>query len=522
MVRLACVNVPRVDLQILALADSDLKALPTAVVTEAKPLGRILEVNRAGRAEGVLPGMRYAAALHICPQLRAGTVSREEREALRKRLIDVLSRFSPDVEPSQRDAMLFWLDASGLGRLYASDAAWAADVERELDGIGLFVSIAVGFTRFGTCTAARVKRAITLFDTPRDERTAALRAPIGVLPIEPDALMRLHHLGVYTVRDFVRFEPGALRRRFGPEVEELRRFAADGAELPVQGAGERRPLRRDVRLLHPERSIEALLHHQTELLRAVIAQARDEQCAITEIVMEFCPEQWPGHDEPCLTERIRTARPTLDAARIERLMRLRMEHGKLEHGKLRAPIVSLTLEAVCVSSTREQHDLFGGQRTIEYEQAAHALSDITAELGNDAVQFARLETSHLPEHSFSWQNAGRGWQNAGGGLQNASLAVKRPPPAIRSTDESDRPAGLLTPPGYPQLVRRILEAPVPLSSMPDEFQSPRIAGPYTLSGGWWNHPYQREYYYLYDRFDRALWIYFDVNERRWMLQGIVE
>lgn len=508
MVRLACVNVPRVDLQILALADPDLKTLPTAVVTEPKPLGRILEVNRAGRAEGVLPGMRYAAALHICPQLRAGAVSREERDALRSRMLDMLSRFSPDVEPSERDAMLFWLDASGLGRLYAGDAAWAADVEQELDRIGLFVSIAVGFTRFGTCTAARVKRTITLFDTPRDERTAALRAPIGVLPIEPNTLMRLHHLGIYTIRDFVRFEPGALRRRFGSDVEELRRFAGDGAELPVQGAAERRPLRRDVRLLHPERSIEALLHHQTELLRAVIAQARDEQSAITEILMEFCPEQWPGRDEPCLTERIRTARPTLDVRRIERLMRLRLEQGTLQSSALSAPIVGMTLEAVCVPSSREQSDLFDGSRTIEYEQAAHALSDIAAELGNDAVQFARLETSHLPERAFSWQDAGREWQDAGRVMKRLQLATS-------STDERDHPVS-------PTLVRRILSTPVALSSMPDEFQSPRIAGPYTLSGGWWNHPYQREYYYLYDRFDRALWIYFDVNARRWMLQGIVE
>ena len=83
MVRLACISLPKIDLQIIAQRHPDWKQLPAAVVTEEKPLGRITAANRLAYAAGVKPGMRYASALGICPELRAGVVEPEERERLR-------------------------------------------------------------------------------------------------------------------------------------------------------------------------------------------------------------------------------------------------------------------------------------------------------------------------------------------------------------------------------------------------------------------------------------------------------
>ena len=78
-----------------------------------------------------------------------------------------------------------------------------------------------------------------------------------------------------------------------------------------------------------------------------------------------------------------------------------------------------------------------------------------------------------------------------------------------------------------QLVRRILREPTRLSAIPDEHNSPRLKGPYVLSGGWWNAnsrggDYRREYYYLEDRSGRLLWLYYDAPQSKWMLQGVVE
>jgi protein ImuB len=489
MVRLACVNFPRVDLQILALRNSDWKTIPAAVVTEEKPLGRIIDVNRAGRSAGVLPGMRFASALSVCPELRAGVVQQEERDELCRNVIERLRSFSPSVEPSVSDDALFWVDAGGLNRLYPSLGKWAGALQAALEQGKLVCSITVGFTRFGTYAGAKGKRAITIFKDQDLEEVASMRAPVGVLPLDHDVLLRLHQLGLYTIRDFVRFSPGALRRRFGKEVEVLQRFARGESTLPIQATEEENPLRREMRLLYPESSVESLLARQLSLLHDLVTMAFSRRQLISELTLELYPELWPGRVEPGIVETIRTARPTLDTDRIERLVRLRLESIELP-----SPIIRLAMEADTVSTERDQCDLFAGGLRRDPQKAEAAVADICAELGNDAVQIAQLQDAHLPEAMFSWKRTEH---------------LKSPSPDRKKHDHL--------------LIRRILPAPQPIpgSTNSSESDNESTCGPYDLSGGWWNEPYERCYYYL-TRNNHLLWVYFDCIASQWYMQGVVE
>lgn len=513
MVRLACISLPKIDLQIVAQRHPDWKELPAVVVTEEKPLGRITAANRLAYTTGVKPGMRYASALGICGELRAGVVEREDREALRERLVAILRRFTPEVEPALDDPALFWVNAGGLERIYGAPARWAGSIDTALAAEGLVSSIAVGFSRFGTYAAAKVKRAITVFEREDVEEASALRAPIGVLPFDHEVLLRLHHLGIYTIRDFCRFSPGALRRRFGREVEALQRFARGEERLPVQAVGEAGTYRREMRLLYPEAATDALLHYQLSLLRELIARAWSDRQLVSELIVEFCPERWPGAGdrdrERCTAEHIITSRPTLDQKKLERLLRLRFEQTRLAE-----PVVRLSLEVVVLPTERVQDDLFDAPGRRDPAKALTAIGELCAELGNDAVQIASLEDAHLPEGQFTWHRVDR-------------LASPRP------ADES-----------RPVLVRRILAEAKPIARLPAEFLAasataqppaapataqppaascaPAALGPYELSGGWWQGPYRREYYYLNSRGGRLLWIYFDEPKARWLVQGVVE
>ncbi len=495
MVRLACISLPKIDLQIIALRHPEWKQLPAVVVTEEKPLGRITAANRAAYAAGVQPGMRYASALSICPELRAGVVEPEERDRLRVRLVGILRSFSPQVEPAKDDHALFWVNAAGLDGIYGSPQQWARAIERGIEADDLVCSIAVGFTRFGTYAAAKVRRRVTVFETEDGERSAALCAPAGVLPFDHEVLARFHQLGVHTVGDFCRFSPGALRRRFGSEVEQLQKFARNEESLPIQAVDEHPVLRREMRLLYPEGSMEALVHHQLTLLRELIAQAWSQQQLISEIALEFCPETWPGvsaesTEGECRVERILMSRPTLDHRKLDRLVRLRAENLKLA-----GPVVRLSIEAALLPTERAQDDLFESTSRRDPKKALAAISELYAELGNDAVQFAELTDAHLPEEQYRWRRID----------------------SLRSAPPGDERR-----PDRPSLVRRILHAPLPLGRLPEEYHHPRICGPYELSGGWWQSEYRREYYYLRDRSGRLLWIYYDAPEKQWLVQGIVE
>ena len=497
MVRLACINFPRIDLQILALRHNEWKQIPAAVVTEEKPLGRITEANRAARTAGVQPGMRFASALSVCPELRAGVIQPEDRAELREWVVSRLRSFTPEVEPSAGEPALFWVDAGGLDRLYPSLGKWAGAIQLALEETGLVSSIAVGFTRFGTYAAAKRKRTITLFTNEDQEEATAMRSPIGVLSLPHDVLLRLQQLGLYTVRDFVRFSPGALRRRFGRDVESLQRFARGESTLPVQGESESDPFRREIRLLYPEIGAESILGHLLSMLHQLTGDAFAHRLLVTAITLSLYPEAWPGRVEPEIVEQIRTARATLDNARLDRLVKLRLESVELP-----GPVVRLAVEVDTVPNERQQNDLFAGSSSRDPRKALAAIAEICAELGNDAVQIARLQDEHRPEQTFTWCRIGGGESGDGSG----ELTLPRPRPATGNT-----------------LVRRVLASPMTIG-VPDFARSPTegsVCGPYEVSGGWWDQPYER-HYYLVEQNHALQWIYFDANSREWYAQGTVE
>src|SRR5512140_154420 len=114
MERLACVDLPEFPLQLLLARHPEWKRLPAAVVAEDKPQGEILWVSPGARAAGVLPGMRYAQGLSLATGLRAAEVSAEEVQAEVRELADLLRHFSPEVETSEEEPGIFWINAAGL------------------------------------------------------------------------------------------------------------------------------------------------------------------------------------------------------------------------------------------------------------------------------------------------------------------------------------------------------------------------------------------------------------------------
>ena len=155
MDRLACVNVPCLSLQLLIREHPDWKQFPTAVVTEDKPLGIITEINKNAKKGGIKIGMRYSAALAVEPLLHAGEVSNESIAMVNKEILDVLLRFSPEIEPFPLQFGVFWVNAHGLDRLYTSLHQWVHDIQQTLQKIGLTARVCVGFSRFGSFIAAK-------------------------------------------------------------------------------------------------------------------------------------------------------------------------------------------------------------------------------------------------------------------------------------------------------------------------------------------------------------------------------
>ena len=521
--RLACVDLPAFPLQLLLRRHPEWQAYPTAVVAEDKPQGLILWVNEKARRQGVLPGLRYAAAFSLATALRAGEVAPAEIKIAARELTQRLMRFTPEVEPAADDSGVFWLNGAGLQRLYPSAHEWARAIHKDLHGQRFAANVAVGFTRFGSYAVAKAVDKITVFGDPAEERRVAESIPLNRLNIDPAFRDMLFKLGVHTVGDLLLLPPGGLRERFGKEAQRLHRMAAGDLWTPLAPqAPDAPPVERQI-LDDAEDDATRLLFLVKQLIHPLLRTLAARHQALIELRLSLLIDHggW-------LRESLRPAAPTLDAGQILDLARLRLESLRLDAG-----VVEIELGAETCAATSEQLHLFAEKHLFgevegpsrDLDAANRALARLRAEFGDNSIVRARLTDGHLPEACFAWEP-----------ISNVQLPKADPNDLNPSTALRAGSAKRLNDLNSSKfLVRRIWAKPRRLPGGPQRSHEDgwlilgpkygsidKLSGPYVFSGGWWNREIQREYYYAETRRGDLLWLYYDRVRRRWFWQGIIE
>jgi protein ImuB len=493
--RLACADLPAFPLQLLLRRHPDWAGHPAAVVAEDKPQGLILWVNEAARQQGVLPGLRYAAAFSLASTLRAGEVALAESEKAIADLTQRLLRFTPEVEPSAQEPGVFWLNGSGLQHLYASPRKWADAMRQDLHEQGFSLNLAIGFTRFGSYAATKVKPGITIFRDLGEEQDAALAVALSRLNIEPKFRDALFKLGVKSVGALLALPAGGLRERFGKEAHRLYRMAAGDLWTPLEPCAPQKPARQKYLLDDAEDDTTRLLFLIKQLLHPLLTTLAARHQALVALWLSLLIDHGDW-----FKESLRPAVPTLDAVQILDLVRLRLESLQLAAG-----VIEIELSADACAATNEQLRLFAEKPTRDLEAANRALARLRAEFGDDAVVCAKLTDGHLPEARFIWESL---------------MRVKLPEPKITAAKV---------------LIRRVSAKPLRLAGGPYHSHEDgwlilgpkhgnidKLTGPYVFAGGWWNREIQREYYFAETRGGDLLWLYYDRVRRRWFLQGAIE
>lgn len=495
MDRMACVDVPALPLQLLLARHPGWAEHPVVVVDRDQPQGRILWANERARSRRIRSGMRYAAGLALAKDLHAAEVPETEIAQGIERISERLRGFSPAVEPSRVQPGVFWLDASGLGRLYPSLKEWAKRVQRRLSGAGLSSHVVVGFTRFGTWAVARAGAAgIAVFEDVDREREAALRVELEALDLPPRPRDRLEQLGVRSVRAFLQLPGSGVRRRFGAETFRLYEFARGSLWTPLRPRPEPVVHRQHVLLDAAESDVRRLLFRIRTPLCDLLARLSSRGEALVEIELRLALARGAAH-----VERIRTAGPTRDERQILNLVHLRLESLALDSG-----VEELELVLHAARESQEQLALFAHEVPRDLHAGDRALARLRAEFGERAVVRARLTQGHLPEASFTWEP-----------LEH----LVRPSPR----HSSQRP-----------LVRRIFTRPQRLPPRPRHEPDGwlllggrggvvvRRDGPYVVSGGWWVSLVHREYHFVEMQGGELCWIYYDRRRRRWLLHGQID
>ncbi len=517
--RIACVDLPAWPLQLLLRGHPDWRGRPAAVVAEDSPQAPLLWVNEPARRQGVLPGLRYAAALSLAHDLAAGTVSDRELAAAGARLHRHLLHASPRVEAARHEPGVFWLDARGLERLHGSVAAWAERLYRGLERAGLIASVAVGWSRFGSYGLARTRRGVTVAPDARRELDALRRVPLARLQLDPRLRDPLDRLGVRTVGALCDLPAAGVGARFGAAAAELHRLARGAGHDPLQPDRPPEAITATEVLEEPESDAWRLLFLIKRLLHPLLARLADRLQAVAAVHLEL----WLADRATTrLRQTLRPAAPTGDAVLLLELVRLRLEGLELAAGVER---VVLRLEEVSAQAISD--DLFARHRQRDPAAAARALARVRAELGDGAVMHAELTAAWLPEARVRWvpvadaagSAADRGGRVAGRPPGGPSAGpVEGPPGGPPGGTPGGAPGG---PPsaGPPVLVRRLLARPPEIPAPQPRFV---LAGPYRLSGGWWRREVRRAYAFVRTGAGELRWVYHDRRRRRWRVQGRVE
>lgn len=490
--RVACTDVAALPLQLVLREHPDWQSDPVVVVEDDRPMAIVLWVNQAARALRIFRGSRFNQAQALSAKLRAVHVPQAKIEAAINEIQALLLLFSPRVEPERRHPGLFFLDASGLGLLYPTIKAWAQKVQQALAQRSLTAAVVVGFQRYRTLAIARHRPTIVVLRTVQDEARLANEVPLTELDISPKLVTAMGVLGVNTLGDFLRLPASDLATRYGPEAAHVHAQASGTLWTPLQPESPVELLTAEIQLEPPDDDLPRLLFRLKETLHGLVERlsVRCEAAIALELTVEL--DHQPTHHQ-----RIETAAPTLDVMQLIELARLRLTSVQLA--------AAVTRIGVELQSTRvhpQQLALLLGAPQRDLEAAARALARIKAAFGDTSVTRAHLLDRHLPEASFCWEPIAR---------------VQRP--------------CLDAPPTMPPLVRQLYREPQPLPPIPAHEPERWLGahgavtamhGPYRTSGGWWVRRVERDYYFIETKTTAILWVYYDRQQRRWYLHGIVD
>jgi protein ImuB len=496
----ACVDLRDLPLQILSRDRPELQGRPLAVVAEDRPDAVLTHVDSRARKLRLAPGMRYGAAKNLVPALRAATVAPERIEAILRELVVALQAFSPRVEVDPARPGTFYVDPSGLGRIYGDAQNWAKAVRAYFRGRGFVASVVVARGRFASFAIARTTKGVIVLEGRTETRRRLEGVRLRDLDLTPRLRDDLGALSVHTLGDLLGLPAGELHARFGAEAARLQAAAEDDAQLPMQPESFDEPILVSLELDPPDDDHSRLLFGIKGALHELLTHVASRGVALSALNIELSLEGGASH-----RERIEPAAPTRDAMSILDLVRLRLADVRLS-----APAESITLRAETAPVDGDQLTMFQMGPRRDLAAGERALARVRAAFGAGSVSRARLRDAHLPEARFAWEPVDR--------LRLSRL------PARPETLDGD---------AVPPLVRRVLCRPRPLPAMnrADPSAGPRLEngeavlrlfGPYRVSGGWWVRNVERDYYYAETAGGELLWLFWDRPRKRWFLHGLVD
>lgn len=213
---------------------TDLRKIPSAVGGDrSKRHGIILAKSTSAKKYGIQTGEPIVDALRKCPQLTIVPPRFEIYEQNSKQFMDILYKYSPDVEKYSIDEA--FVDMTGTEKLFGEPVKAAQRIKNEIyETLGFTVNIGISTNKLLAKMASdfeKPNRVHTLFPNEIEEKMWPL--PVRELFFVGKASeKKLHSFGIYTIGDLAKTDLEMLKSIMKKQGETIWNFA-NGKEVSL-------------------------------------------------------------------------------------------------------------------------------------------------------------------------------------------------------------------------------------------------------------------------------------------------
>jgi protein ImuB len=404
-------------------------------------------------------------------------------------LVALARSFTPRVEARAPTPVL--LDLSGLGRLWPSPHALGRALLDAAAARAIEAQAALAFTRETALVVARACPGLSV--VPMGGEAAALAPlPLALLELEAEHTELLARWGLRTIGDLARLPPSALAARLGPEGPRL----VHRARGEDAGAFVRAPLpelfETTLELDWPVEGLEPLAFLLSRVLEPLTEALAARGAKAAELAFELGLVDVTTH-----ARALRPAAPSGDARTWRTLVLL-----DLEAHPPRDAIARITLRAVPTPARAAQFSLLDPALPSP-ERLAETLARLHAWTASGRSGSPRLVDTHRPGafavQSFAPGPLPRGRPEAARAAPRVALRAFRPP----------RLAHVLTKAGAPSFV----------AAAGVRGAVTAAAGPWRVSGDWWDRAFSREEWDVALAGGAAFRVFLDRLRGEWFVEG---
>jgi protein ImuB len=477
------------------LRQPHLKTVPFVLRTSSHGRMIITSANAVAEKKGIHKGMALADARAIHPDLEVLDDKPDLADKLLNRIAEWCIRFTPVVAIDPSDGLL--LDVSGCSHLWGGDSNYASEIVNKLNARGYDVRVAMADTIGVAWGVARFGKAELVIASGQHIESLMLLPP-EALRLEPDAVERLHKLGLHQVKQFIRMQRSALRRRFGQNFI-MRLDMALGQQIetlepvqPIEPYSDRLPC------LEPIVTLTGIEIALRQLLETLCLRLQQEQKGLRTAL--FKGYRVDGKIE--LIE-IGTNRPTHSVIHLFKLFEIKISSIEPALG-----IELFVLEAPKVEEQLpQQENMWEGTGGLEDVRLSELLDRLTNKVGTKALHRYLPDEHYWPERSFKSTSS----------LQEKSTTAwradkLRPLQLLQTPERIEVTAPI---PDYPPMLFRYKGKVHPIV---------RADGPERIEQEWWLQQGQhRDYYRVEDEDGHRYWLFrlghYHDKSYQWFIHG---